>query len=284
MAIIRDVELKTKKGRLVYRLIFVILVIGAFVQFFPLFWMILGTFKTDKELISAIPTLFPKRWSLAAYKNAFEAYDIWRNIGNTLVLCSVTIVLQISNSALSAYSLSKMRPRFGKQILLIILGTMMFSGAALMFPLYIMMADLGLLGSKWALILSSGAWAYTIFLFKNFFDNIPTDLMEAARIDGASNMRTFFSIVLPLSKAVFAVNILNSFMALYNDFLYPLMLLPDEKNWTIMIRIYNLDMVGRVQPTSMYVLLVTAVMPILLVYLLAQRNIAEGISTTGIKG
>ena len=284
MAVIQDIELRTKKGRLTYAIIFALLALGVFVQFFPFFWMIMGTFKTDKELISAIPRLFPANWSAAAYARAFSKYDIWKNVMNTLILCVSIIVLQVGNSALSAYSLSKMQPRFGKQILLIFLATMMFSGTALLFPLYIMMSQLNLIGSKLALILSSGAWAYSIFLFKSFFDNIPSDLMESAKIDGASSMRIFFKIILPLSKPVFAVNILNTFMAVYNDFLYPLMLLPNEKDWTIMIRIYNIDKLGNAPPTSVYVLLVAAVLPVLIIYLLAQRQIVEGISTTGIKG
>jgi len=284
MAIIQKVELKSKKWKTIYLLIIVLLIIGAFIQFFPMLWMLLGTFKTDKELVSAIPTIFPKSWSVKAYTTAFSKYPVWNNVGNTFMLCLSIIVLQVGNSALSAYALSKMRPKFGKQIMLIFLATMMFSGTALLFPLYIMMSQLNLIGSKMALILSSSAWAYTLFLFKNFFDNIPTDLMEAAKIDGASSLRVFSQIVLPLSKPIFAVNILTTFMAVYNDFLYPLMLLPDEKDWTIMIRIYNLDKKGLVPPTNMYVLLVVAVIPVLLIYLFAQKNIVEGISTTGIKG
>lgn len=284
MAVIQNIELKTKKGRLVYGCIFLLLAAGAVIQIFPFFWMIMGTFKTDTELISAIPSLFPEHWSLAAYKEAFSKYDLWKNIQNTVVLCVSVVVLQVGNSALTAYSLSKMHPRFGKQIMLAILATMMFSGTVLLFPLYIMMSSLHLIGSKMALILSSSVWAYTIYLFKNFFDNIPGELMESAKIDGAGNMHIFFKIVIPLSKPVFAVNILNTFMTVYNDFLYPLMLLPDEEDWTIMMRIFNIDSIGSAPPTHMYVLLVVAVIPILLFYLLAQRNIVEGISTTGLKG
>ena len=284
MAVIQDIELKSKKGRLIYALIFIFLILFAVIQFLPVFWLMVGTFKTDMELARAIPTLFPKNWSFAAYPRTFAKYNIWRNVLNTLIICVPSVALQITNSALAAYSLSKMRPKYGTQILLFFLATMMFSGTALIFPLYIMMTQMGLIGSKLALILSSSVWAYSIFLFKSFFDSIPSDLMESARIDGASNMMIFFRIILPLSKPVFVVNILNSFMAMYNDFLYPLMLLPNEKNWTIMIRIYTIDSWGNTPPTNLYVLLVTAIMPILIIYLFGQRYIVEGISTTGIKG
>ena len=285
MPIIHNIELKTKKGGFIYRAIIAFLAIGAVVQFLPLFWMIVGTFKTDLELIQAVPKVFPANWSVAAYADAFAKYKIWENIWNTVILCVSIILLQVSNSALSAYALSKMRPRFGKQIFLIIIGTMMFSSVALMFPLYIMVAQMGLIGSKMALILSSGAWAYSIFLFKSFFDSIPSELMESAKIDGASDMRIFGTVILPLSKPVFAVNILNTFMAVYNDFAYPLMLLPDKKDWTIMIRLFNIEKMGAaVQPSLLYVLMVVATLPVLIIYLFAQKNIVEGISTTGIKG
>lgn len=284
MAIIQNVELKTCKGKLIYTCIFIFLVIGTFIQIYPFFWMIMGTFKSDNELISAIPSLFPEKWSIEAYIQTFAKYNLWNNILNTIVLCASMVALQVGNSAIAAYSLSKMRPRFGKQILLFFLATMMFSGTVLLFPLYIMMSQMNLIGSKLALVLSSSVWAYSIYLFKSFFDNVPAALTESAKVDGASSIRTFFTIIIPLSKPIFTVNILNTFMAVYNDFLYPLMLLPNEKDWTIMMRIFNLDRLGSAPPSHMYVLLVTAVIPILFIYLFAQRYIVEGISTSGIKG
>ena len=284
MAILQDVELKNKKGRSVYNLIFIFLSVAVIIQFFPMLWMIISTFKTNAELTATIPTIIPKEWNFNAYKEAFDIYDVWNNLGNTFYIIGMIIVIQISNSIISAYVLSAMKPKCGKVIQMIFLTTMMFSGTALMFPLYIQMTQMQLIGSKWAVIMASSAWAYAILWFKSFFDNIPNDLYEAARIDGASHLKILSSIVLPLSKPIIAVMSVNTFMAVYNDTVLPLMLLPEQKDWTIMIRLFVLNTAGSPEPSHMYVLLLVATIPSFIIYMLAQKQLVEGVSTTGIKG
>jgi len=284
MAVIQNVELKNPKGKLFLTLIYIILLIGAVVQFLPLVWLFVGTFKTNNELVSAIPKFLPEKWSLDAYIEAFAKYDIWENIYNTVFMCVSIIVVQTVTSTLAAFSFSKLKPRCGGFVYMLMLGTQMFSTTALLFPTYIMMTKMGLIGSKASWILTSSAWAYAIVLYKNFFDNIPKDLVEAAQIDGAGTFRQILHIIIPLSKPIYAVCILNTFMAVYNDFLFPLMLLPNEKDWTLMIRIFALDNAGGVKQNVMYVLLFVTCIPSIVFYLMAQRNIQEGVSTSGIKG
>ncbi len=284
MSVIQDIELKSKKGKKLYLGVFILLAVMVVIQFFPMLWMFLGTFKTDAELTSTIPTLFPENWNISNYFEAFAKYDVWKNLWNTAYIIVMVIVIQITNSILSAYALSVMRPRFGTAIQMAFLATMMFSGTALMFPLYIQMTQMGLIGSKWALILSSSAWAYAIVWFKSFFDNIPRDLFEAAKIDGARHLQILGRIVLPLSKPILSVMCVNTFMAVYNDTVFPLMLLPEQKDWTIMIRLFVLNTTGTPKPSYMYVLLVVATIPSLIIYMIAQKNLVEGVSTAGIKG
>lgn len=284
MAIVTNIEMKEKKHKIGYALLLILLGVWVVAQFFPMFWMVIGGFKTNNELISVKLKILPEVWQWENYVKAFTTYDIGKNFLNTFIICVAIIVIQVGNSALSAYSLSKIKPKCGNFFFMFFLGTMMFSGTALMFPLYIMMTKLGLIGSKWALILSSSAWAYCIFLFKNFFDGIPKDLFEAAEIDGCGRMGMFTRILLPLSKPVMVVCIMNTFLTVYNDFLYPLMLLPDEKDWTIMIRLYLLEKQGTVDLPVLYVMLTVATLPVVLVYLFAQKDITEGVVMSGIKG
>ncbi len=284
MSVIQDIELKSKKGKRLYIGIYILLAVMVVVQFFPMLWMFLGTFKTDPELTSAIPTIFPASWKFSNYVEAFARYDIWKNLWNTVYIIAMSLIIQLTNSIFSAYALSVMKPKFGSAVQMAFLATMMFSGTALMFPLYIQMTQMGLIGSKWALILSSSVWAYSITWFKSFFDNIPRDLFEAAKIDGASDLQILGRIVLPLSKPVLSVMAVNSFMAIYNDTVYPLMLLPEQKDWTIMIRLFVLNTAGTPRPSHMYVLLVVATIPSLIIYMIAQKNLVEGVSTSGIKG
>ena len=123
-----------------------------------------------------------------------------------------------------------------------------------------------------------------LYFFKGFFDGIPKDLLEAGYIDGANKFQSMVYIMLPLSKPIFAVNILNTFMAVYNEFVLSSMLLPEAKDWTLMIRLYLIQQNSSVPMNVIYVLLVVTVVPIILFYLLAQNYIAEGVTMTGIKG
>lgn len=284
MALITDVERKKPLYQIGYIILLIILTAGIAVQFFPMVWMIIGGFKTDLELISPVFKFLPGEWLTENYVKAFTQYNFLRNVYNTCYLLVAILIIQVTNSALSAYSLSKIKPKGGNVIFLYFLATMMFSGTALMFPLYIMMVKVGLIGSKWALILSSSAWAYCIFLFKNFFDGVPIELFEAADIDGCGKVKSFTHILLPLSKPVCVVCLVQSFIAVYNDFLYPFMMLPNEQDWTIMIRLYMIDKSGSADMPILYVLMTVATIPSLILFLLAQKNIAQGISMTGIKG
>ena len=288
MAVLSNTELKKTKGRLLYAVIIAVLVIGLPLQVFPYYWMFTNSFKTDLEIIRLPPTIIPQQWFLDGFAQTFERYHLWDNIKNTFILCGAIMLIQITSSGLAAFSLSKLGPKFRNQILLFFLGTMMISGQALMFPTYLMMSDLPLLhinliNNFWSYILTSSAWGYTLFLFKGFFDGLPNELIEAAKIDGASSITTFTRIVLPLSKPVIAVNVLTTFMAVYNDFLFPMMLLPSDRNWTITIRIYSAQWSSATW-NSVMVMLTVATIPVILVYLLAQKRVVQGISMTGLKG
>ena len=284
MAVIQNIELKSRKGKILNTAIYIVLAVGALIQFFPLVWLFLGTFKSNAELISAVPTIFPKDWSIDSYIDAFSTFNITENLYNTFFICISIIVVQTITSTLAAFSLSKIKPKSSSVVYMIILGTQMFSSTALLFPTYIMMSKMGLIGNKLSWILTSSAWAYAIVLYKSFFDSIPKDLIESAEIDGAGTFKQIIHIVMPLSKPIYAVNILNTFMVVYNDFLFPLMLLPDEKDWTLMIRIYAMSNSENVPMNVMYVLLFVTCLPSIIFYLFAQKNIQEGISTSGLKG
>lgn len=284
MAVIQNVELKSKKGRAFMTIVYTVLILYMFVQFAPLVWLALGTFKENKELISAVPSFLPKVWSTAAYAEVFSKYNVWGNIANTAIISGAIIVIQTVTSTLAAYSLSKMKPKCGGFLYMFILGTQMFTAIALMFPIYILMTKLGLIGNKWSWILSSSAWAYAIVLYKNFFDSIPADMIEAAQIDGAGHIKIILRIMLPLAKPIYAVCILNTFMSVYNDFLLPMMLLPNEKDWTLMMRIFAMNNNGDIKQNVMFVMLFITCIPSIVFYLFAQKYIQEGISTTGVKG
>lgn len=282
MSALQDIEIR-QHYRWLYALIIIVLIIGIPFRIFPFVWMISNMFKTSLEVFEFPPTLLPKEFMWENIPKAFEKYNLWSNLWNSLVLCFGVIIIQVPTSALAAFSLSKLRPKFGGFLLMFFVGTMMISGQAIIVPTYIMMGWFGLIGTFTGVILSQSAWGWSVFMFKGFFDTFPKDLLEAARIDGAGNMRIFWTLVVPLTKPVFAVVVLNTFRAVYNQFMFPLMLLPDDKKWTILIRIYAAQE-GSATWNSVMVMLTAAVIPILIFYLFMQKYIVQGITMTGLKG
>lgn len=284
MAAIQNIEMKNTRTKVLYGAIVAFLVVGGIVQILPMFLMITGAFKTDTQLSQIPPVFWPTGWDFGAIFEVLDAYHMGRNFLNTFYICAGVILIQVPTSAMAAFSLSKLKPKGGKIVFLYFIATMMFSAQAQIFPLYIMLASLNVLNFKTTYVLVCSIGITNIVLFKGFFDNIPKSLEEAAKVDGASSMKIFTSIVLPLSKPVFMVVILNVFMATYNDFFTSLMLLPDEVNWTVMIRLYSAQSMGGISLHALYSLLTVATVPILLVYVFAQKYLIEGISLTGIKG
>jgi len=289
MAILNSTEKTKGKGKLLYNFIIVILLLGIPLQIFPFFWMFTNSIKHNADIIKIPPVFFPKSLQFEGVFETFRLFNLWHDIYNTIVLVVLVIFVQVTVSTLAGYSLSKLKPKYGNFILLFFLGTMMISPQALMFPLYLMMANfpllnISLINTKLSYVLVSSAWAWSVVLFKGFFDNLPSELIEAARIDGANNMLIFVKIILPLSKAVLSVVCLNTFMAVYNDVIMPLMLMPNEKNWTLMVRVYQAQQGQHITPNNVYVLLSVTVIPILIIYLFVQKQISEGVSLTGLKG
>ncbi|MDR1599263.1 MAG: carbohydrate ABC transporter permease [Oscillospiraceae bacterium] len=288
MAALHPIERKTTKGRITYWVIIAVLCVGVPLQVFPYLWMLSGVFKSNKEIMKAIPTLIPKNPVFTNVPETFRKYNLMQNFWNTMILCGGTILIQCSISILAAYALSKLKPRGSRFVLLYFLGTMMINEQAIAIPSYLMFNNflgtgLNLINNFWSLLLAFSAWGWSIFLLKGFFDGLPTDLLESARIDGAGPLSILMRIVMPLSKPVLAVIALNTFMAVYNQFMFPLILLPDSQKYTIMIRIYATQK-GSATWTNVMVLLSFATLPVLLVYLFAQRYIVQGITMTGLKG
>jgi len=276
------------KGRRKYYLLILLLCIGIPFQIFPYIWMLSNMFKTSLEIIQIPPTFFPNEFFWSNISDTFQKYDLLNNIKNTFVLCAGVLAVQLPISALAAYALSKLKPKGAKILLLFFLGTMMINEQALMWPTFLMMLDfpiihVNLIDNFWSVILAFSAWGWAVFIFKGFFDAQPNDLLEAAQIDGATSLKCFTRIILPLTKPVFAVVGLNTFMAVYSQFLFPLILLPSEKMWTIMIRIYSAQQ-GIATWNNVMVMLTMATFPILILYFFVQKYIVEGVSLTGLKG
>ncbi len=284
MPILQESELKKgSSGKRLYVVIMAVLAVFLPLQFLPHAWMFFGMFKDKLEVMAYPPKLLPKAFLWANIPETFRTFNLWNSFRNTLIICGGTILVQVTISSLCAFGLSKLRLKRANTLLLFFVGTMMISNQATIIPTFLMMNRWKLINNFWSVILAFSAWGWAVFLFKNFFDTLPDSLMEAARMDGATNLQIFTRIVFPLSLPVFSIAILNTFNAVYSQFMVPLMLLPGKEKWPLMVQIYT-STVSAVPWNQVMVLLSVASLPLILVYIIAQKYVVEGIVMTGIKG
>jgi multiple sugar transport system permease protein len=199
-----------------------------------------------------------------------------RSLLTTVIYCSLAVLTALLVNPLCAYALSRFRLPYGMSVLLFLLATMAFPAEVSTIPNFLLLKQLGLLNTFFALILPGAANGYWIFLLKGFFDSLPQELYESGLIDGASEMRMFWAITLPLSRPIFAVIALGAFTAAFGNFLFALITCQDPRMWTLMVWVYELQSSG----APNYVLLAALTMvsiPTLLVFIVSQRVIMRGI-------
>jgi multiple sugar transport system permease protein len=297
---VSDLDLRKPSVNVVYWIVLSLLLLGTLTTVFPLFWGFMSALKTPKEIFGYPPTILPRpfwnplRWHWENYVAAFTRGHLEKYFLNTVILAVGVWAFQIIPSALAGYALSKLRVPLLRIVSFLILATLMVPFYAILIPLYFTVIDLplfhiNLVQNKlaWgylAIMLPAGVSAFNIFIFKSFFDDIPTDLLEAARIDGAGELRIFTSIVVPLSQPVFAVLTIFSFMATWNDFLWPMLAIPDTNRYTIMLKLYLLDSQQADFPRNVvFAALMLATIPPMVIFAIFQKRIMQGISLTGLK-
>ncbi len=280
---------RTRRGqdRMVTAVIFIVLSVGAAVVLLPFFWM-LSTALKPPELIYIsppvwvpIPPQFVNFWT-AVTRVPFHLYAL--NTGTIVALVMVGTLLSCS---FAAYGFARLRAPGKDLIFMLVLATLMLPGAVTLVPTYLMFNAIGWVNSFLPLTVPAffGS-AFFIFLLRQFYMTIPTDLEEAAKIDGASVYRIWWSIMLPLSMPVMATVAVFTFVSTYNDFFGPLIYLSDEDKRTIAVALSYFQGSPRIGP-QMHLLMAAvtiSILPPLLLFLSAQRYFVRGIVMTGIKG
>jgi multiple sugar transport system permease protein len=286
--ILSPYQLNSRWGRRLYWLVLVSTVLLFTLVFvFPLYWMVTGTMKTGEEFARIPPTYVPSGFSLEGYRDAWRLMNLDRFLLNTLQYAFGAWAFALAFDVGAAYALSKLRPLFGNVILLMMLATLMIPPTVLLLPMYLTVKDvpilrLDLLNTPWAIWLPAVANGFNIFLLKRFFDSIPSELLEAAQIDGASPVRILRSIVLPLSRPILGVVSIFTVVNVWRDFAWPLLVLPDPEKMTISVGIASLQ-AGTPQ-TTMVAALVIASIPTIVVFFLFQRHIMAGLTAGSLKG
>lgn len=256
---------------------------------FPLYWMVTGAVKSPAELAQNPPTLVPHSFEPGNYETAWNQLRIARFFANTLLYAAGGWLIQVFVAVTAAYALSRLRPILGNVVLGAMLASLMLPVSALLVPAYLTVADvplvhLNLLNTPWALWLPGAASAFNVYVLKRFFDQLPDELLDAAALDGAGRWRTLWSVVLPLSRPVLGVVSLFSVIAIWKDFLWPLLVLQRPEVQSLSVALSRLSNTSQVPPTVMLAGLVIASIPMVLILLVFQRSIIGGLTAGATKG
>ncbi len=283
--ILSNLELETWRGRLIYLGMVLVLLLLALVVILPFIYAFSSGLKSNRDIYSPAFQLWPDVPLWQNYTQAWNYFSLPRLFGNTLILVSGGLVAQIGTSLLAAYSLSKLKPIGGQFILLGFLVTLMIPGMAYIIPLYVTVARLDLLGSLWGLWLPYGVNAFMIFILKNFFDGLPSEIFDAARVDGASALQVFVKIALPLSRPIIIVLAILTFVNLWKDFLWPyLVLLEVPELQPVSVFLFTVEQRSTTPPNIQMAGYFMAMLPPLLIAVFLQRYMQRGLSIGAIKG
>lgn len=249
----------------------------------PILWFLLSSFKPGSELFRYPLQLFPENWTVSGYTTAWSRYDFARYFANTATVAIVTTLLTVIVSAATGYAFAKYKPLWLKIFFVCILATTMLPTEVIMPSTFIVIRDLGLYDKLPGIIVPSIMTATGTFMFRQYFKTVPDELMEAARIDGASELRTFWSIMLPLARPIAITLAIFSFHWRWNDYIWPLIVLKDQKLYTLQVALRSIVGADNIDWSVLLSASVISLIPMLVIFLVFQRYIMNADMNAGLK-
>ena len=271
----------TSKGYKIFSVIILIAVVLFFL--FPLYWIITGSFKNNAEITAREPIWFPMSPTMENYMELFDnPAFLW--LFNIIFISAAAMLLTCITASLAGYALGKKR-FIGRGVLFtIIICAMALPKQVIVIPLAQLMTFLNLKDTLWAVILPTVGWPFGVFLMKQFSESIPTEILEAARVDGAGELRTFFSVVFPMIKPGIGALAIFTFVNTWNDYFLPLVMLISEEKWTLPLAIANMQ--GEMSTDYGLIMAGAALasVPIIIVFIAFQKYFTQGIAMGAVKG
>jgi len=273
-----------RKPRLPVRIVVYLLVLLVAVLInLPFFWMLVTSFKTEDEVFKLPPSFLPTIFDMRNYVGAFDLIPLGRYVVNTLIVALSVTGLQLVFNSFAAYGLARVKFKGANIVFMILIGTLMVPPEVTMVPLYVIIKNFGMIDSYRALIIPFMSSAFGIFLLRQFFLGIPKELEEAAIIDGAGHMKIFFQIILPLSKPALYTMALYTFLAHWNEYMWPLIVINSAEKQMIQVGISQFVSGWETQWTLRMAASTVAVIPIIVFFFFVQKQFVEGISISGLK-
>lgn len=273
--------MNTKKT---HRQLKTILLIGAFLSLFPMLWMFYTSFYPAEKLTGAEPTLIFRDLTPLNYARLFTNAAIVRWTINSFFICAVITAGQLLFDSMAGYAFARKKFAGSRVLFWLVIGTMMVPVQILVVPLYIMMVRLGLVDTLWAAILPGLAGPFGIFFMRQYMLTIPTELEEAARIDGCSELQIFFRIIMPISAPALGVLAIFLFISNWNSFLWPLLVLNSAETFTLTVGLSTLQDKHALDYGLLMAGAVVASLPMFGVFLLFQHMFIRGVRMGALKG
>jgi ABC-type glycerol-3-phosphate transport system permease component len=275
------------KSSLFKRTIFLLLILAIVVVcIFPIYWMVTSAFRTYANLTTDSPSLFPKPLSLQYIQTVLKYTPFFMYLKNSLVVCIGTVLINLIIGSMAAHSLARMRFR-GKAILARgILLAYVFPKMVIIVPLFVVIAKLHILNTYIGLILTYVVFTFpfSVWMLTAYFKKIPKELEECAHIDGASNLRTYVQIVLPLSAPGLAASAIFTFVATWKEFLYAFLLLNAENRRTLTVGLYGFIGAEVMEWGETLAFSTLMVVPVIIFFLFVQRSFIQGLTAGAVKG
>ena len=263
-------------------LLYAILLICAFLTAFPFYWMLIGSFMTPVELFSPIPRLWPSRWDPSSYIRVFDLVPLGRYFLNSFVTSGVTMVGGVIICSAAGYAFAMLSFPGRTFWFALTLATLMVPFQSRVIPLFVMFANYGLLNTYLGIILPGLATAFGVFLMRQFFSTLPKELRESALIDGASEVRIFAQIFLPLARPAVATLALFTFLQSWDQLLWPMIVAPRPDMRTLQVGLAFINQTALTWNHTMAAV-VLAVIPIVVAFVIAQRQFIAGIAAGAVK-
>jgi multiple sugar transport system permease protein len=288
--LISAAQLNRPRSKVVYRIILTLVIVTFTLAFIgPLYFLFSDGLKSTSEALAVPPTIIPQHVHPATYVTAWNRVGVGRLLFNTLYYAFGALACQLIFDVTAAYAFSTLRPALGNALFFMMLATLMIPSTVLVVPQYLTIASLpilhlNLIGSPAAIWLPSVANGFNIFLLKRFFDSIPDELMMAAAIDGATPLRALRKIVLPMSRPILGVVSIFAVVAVWKDFLWPLLV---EGGYNPTKETLNVGIVQAVSNTPQNIIIAASAMaavPTIVFFLIFQRNIMSGLTAGSLKG
>ncbi len=277
--------LPRKKSTLKDWWIYILLTLGLLVMVVPFIWMILSSLKGNAELSQVPPTWLPQAPTWSNYSKLFIQLNFPIYFLNSIILGVSVTVLNLIFCSMLGYALAKLKFRGKTALFGLVLTTIMIPASVTLVPLFVLMSKMGLTNNLLAVILPEAAGGIGVFLMRQFMQGIPDELLDAGRVDGAGEFYLFWRLVLPLCGPALATLTILQFLASWNDFTYPLIMLNNDQSYNLPVALATFANGPHISDNGLLLAgAVVIVIPMLIVFFLLQRYFTQGIVTTGLKG